>query len=67
MKFNTQILILVLLLCLSSGACLASDVLNAQPFVTFALDSKLGTPLAREPIGCHYDNEPSTSTPKIPE
>ena len=43
MKFNTQILILVLLLCLSSGACLASDVLNAQPFVAFALDSKLGT------------------------
>ena len=43
MKFNTQILILVLLLCLSSGVCLASDVLNAQPFVAFALDSKLGT------------------------
>lgn len=32
----------VLLLCLSSGVCLASDVLNAQPFVAFALDSKLG-------------------------
>ena len=43
MKFNTQILILVLLLCLSSGVCLAADVLNAQPFVAFALDSKLGT------------------------
>ena len=43
MKFNTQILILVLLLCLSSGVCLASDVFNAQPFVAFALDSKLGT------------------------
>ena len=43
MKFNTQILILVLLLCLSSGVCLASDVLNAQPFTAFALDSKLGT------------------------
>ena len=43
MKSNTQILILVLLLCLSSGVCLASDVFNAQPFVTFALDSKLGT------------------------
>ena len=42
MKFNTQILILVLLLCLSSGVCLASDVLNAQPFTAFALDSKLG-------------------------
>ena len=43
MKSNTQILILVLLLCLSSGVCLASDVFNAQPFVAFALDSKLGT------------------------
>jgi hypothetical protein len=42
-KFNTPILILVLLLCLSSGVCLASDVLNAQPFTAFALDSKLGT------------------------
>ncbi|MXV76481.1 hypothetical protein F4Z99_19695 [Candidatus Poribacteria bacterium] len=43
MKFNTQILILVLLLCLSSGVCLASDVFNTQPFTAFALDSKLGT------------------------
>ena len=43
MKFNTQMLILVLLLCLSPGVCLAADVLNAQPFVAFALDSKLGT------------------------
>ncbi|RKU14737.1 hypothetical protein C6503_14625 [Candidatus Poribacteria bacterium] len=43
MKFNTQILILVLLLCLSSGVCLASDVFKAQPFTAFALDSKLGT------------------------
>ena len=43
MKSNTQILILVLLLCLSSGVCLASDVFTAQPFVAFALDSKLGT------------------------
>ena len=43
MKFNTQILILVLLLSLSSGVCLASDVFKAQPFTTFALDSKLGT------------------------
>lgn len=42
MKFNTQIFMFVLLLCLSSGVCLASDVLNAQPFVAFALDSKLG-------------------------
>ena len=42
MKSNTQILILVLLLCLSSGVCLASDVFTAQPFVAFALDSKLG-------------------------
>ena len=45
MKFNTQILILVLLVCLSSGVCLASDVLDAQPFTAFALDSKLGTRL----------------------
>ena len=43
MKSNTQILILVLLLCLSSGVCLAADIFNAQPFVAFALDSKLGT------------------------
>ena len=42
MKFNTQILILVLLLCLSSGVCLAADVFTAQPFTAFALDSKLG-------------------------
>ena len=44
MKFNkTQILILLLLLCLSSGVCLASEVFNAQPFTAFYLDSKLGT------------------------
>ena len=43
MKFNTQILILVLLLSLSSGVCLAADVFTAQPFAAFALDSKLGT------------------------
>ena len=43
MKYGTQILILVLLLCLSSGVCLASDVFKAQPFTAFALDSKLGT------------------------
>ena len=42
MKFNIQMLILVLLLCVSPGVCLAADVLNAQPFVAFALDSKLG-------------------------
>ena len=42
MKSNTQILILALLLCLSSGVCLASDVFKAQPFTAFALDSKLG-------------------------
>ncbi len=43
MKFNTQILILVLLLSLSSGVCFAADVFTAQPFAAFALDSKLGT------------------------
>ena len=43
MKSNTLILILVLLLCLSSGVCLASDVFKTQPFTAFALDSKLGT------------------------
>ncbi|MCY3743522.1 MAG: DUF5683 domain-containing protein [Candidatus Poribacteria bacterium] len=43
MKFHTQILILILLLCLSSGVCLAADVFKAQPFTAFALDSKLGT------------------------
>ena len=43
MKSNTQILIIVLLLCLSSGVCLAADVFKAQPFTAFALDSKLGT------------------------
>ena len=42
MKSNTQILIFVLLFCLSSGVCLASDVFTAQPFTAFALDSKLG-------------------------
>ncbi len=42
MKFNTQILIPVLLLCLSAGVCLASDVSNAQAYTAFALDSKLG-------------------------
>ena len=43
MKSKTQILIFVLLLCVSSGVCLASDVFKAQPFTAFALDSKLGT------------------------
>lgn len=42
MKFRTQILIFVLLLCLSTGVCLASDILQAQPFTAFYLESALG-------------------------
>ena len=42
MKSNTQILIIVLIFCLSSGACLASEGLHAQLFTAFYLDSALG-------------------------
>lgn len=42
MKFNTQILIIVLLFCLSSVACLASEGPHAQLFTAFYLDSALG-------------------------
>ncbi|RKU23793.1 hypothetical protein C6499_17850 [Candidatus Poribacteria bacterium] len=42
MKFRTQILIFVMLLCLSTGVCLASDILQAQPFTAFYLESTLG-------------------------
>ena len=42
MKFNTYILIIVLLFCLSSGVCLASESPHAQLFTAFYLDSALG-------------------------
>lgn len=42
MKFHTQILVFVLLLCLSTGVCLASDILQVQPFTAFYLESALG-------------------------
>lgn len=42
MRFNTKILICVLLLSLSSGICLASDGFQADPFTAFYLESALG-------------------------
>ena len=42
MKSNTQILILVLIFCILSGACLASEGSHAQLFTAFYLDSALG-------------------------
>ena len=42
MRFNTKILIFVLLLTLSSGVCLASDAFRAEPFTAFYLESALG-------------------------
>ena len=42
MKFNTQILIILLIFCLSSGICLASEAPQAQLFTAFYLDSALG-------------------------
>ena len=43
MKFNTYILIILLIFCSVSGVCLASEVPRAQLFTTFYLDSALGT------------------------
>ena len=43
MRFNTEILIFVLLLSLSPGVCLASDVFQAEPFTAFYLESALGS------------------------
>lgn len=42
MKLNTQILILVIVGCLSHGLCLASDAPKVNPFTAFYLDSSLG-------------------------
>ena len=42
MRFNTKILIFVLLLTLASGVCLASDTFRAEPFTAFYLESALG-------------------------
>ncbi|MCG9131739.1 hypothetical protein J5I95_08665 [Candidatus Poribacteria bacterium] len=42
MKFYTHILITALLFCLSAGVCFASDILQAQPFTAFYLDTALG-------------------------
>ena len=42
MKFNTQILMIVLIFCLSSGVCLASESPHAPLFTAFYLDSALG-------------------------
>ncbi len=51
MRFNTEILIFVLLLSLSSGFCLASDAFQAEPFTAFYLESALGNPtLANESL-----------------
>ncbi len=51
MRFTTKILIFVLLLSLSSGVCLASDVFQAEPFTAFYLESTLGNrTLANESV-----------------
>ena len=51
MRFNPKILIFLLLLSLSSGVCLASDVFQAEPFTAFYLESTLGNrPLANESL-----------------
>ena len=42
MRFNTQILIILLIFCLSSGICLASEGPQAQLLTAFYLDSALG-------------------------
>ena len=42
MKFYTHILITAFLFCLSAGVCFASDILQAQPFTAFYLDTALG-------------------------
>ncbi len=42
MKFYTHILIIALLFCLSAGVCFASDILQAQPFTAFYLETALG-------------------------
>ena len=66
MKSNTQILILVLLLCLSSGVCLASDVFKTQPFTAFALDSKLGTRSLAEQSSVTLSANPALQPRKSP-
>ena len=43
MKFNAEIIILVLIFSLLSNVCLAADNLHAQPFTAFYLDSALGS------------------------
>ena len=43
MKFNTYILIALLIFCSASGVCLASGGPHAQLFTAFYLDSALGT------------------------
>ena len=42
MKFNTYILIILLIFCSVSGVCLASEAPRAQLFTAFYLDSALG-------------------------
>ncbi len=43
MKFNAEIIILVLIFSLLSNICLAADSLQARPFTAFYLDSALGS------------------------
>lgn len=43
MKFNAEIIILVLIFSLLSNLCLAADGFHAQPFTAFYLDSALGS------------------------
>lgn len=43
MKSNTQILIIVLLFCVASGLCVASETPRAPLFTAFYLDSALGS------------------------
>ncbi len=62
MRFNTKILIFVLLLSLLPGVCLASDAFPAEPFTAFYLESALGNrALANESLTANQVRQPRKS------
>ena len=66
MKSNIQILILVLIFCLSAGACLASEGPHAQLFTGFYLDSTLGNRALADQVAVTMGTSESLQPRKSP-
>ena len=66
MKFNAEIIRLVLIFSLLSNMCLAADSLQLQPFTAFYLDSALGSRTLEEESTVVMEASPELQTRKSP-